>query len=74
VSLPRPPSCVPGPAGSCSICGDEGLEGEVVSVDPGRVRLARGVEEVALDLVEDVRPGDRVVVHLGFAIAKVREP
>ena len=68
-----PEACVPELDGSCSICADEGLVGEVVSVHPGRVRLARGIEEVAFDLLDDVRPGERVVVHLGFAIARVRE-
>lgn len=69
-----PETCVPEADGSCSICADEGLEGEVLSVDPGRVRLDRGVEDVAFDLLDDVRPGDRVVVHLGFALARVIEP
>lgn len=62
---------------SCSICGDEGLLGEVLAVGDGgaiaRVRLDRGIEEVALELLEDVKPGDRVVVHLGFAIARVQD-
>lgn len=80
-----PPACVPDETGSCSICGDEGLVGRVVEVPEGgtvgRVRLERdgrgretsGERSVALDLLEEVRPGDRVVVHMGFAIARVRE-
>lgn len=73
------PACRPEPDGSCSICGDEGLVGEVVVVGPGptaRVRIEEDsarVTEVATDLLERVRPGDRLVVHLGFAIARVRE-
>lgn len=83
MSTPRslPPACRPGPedAGNgCSICGDEGREGTVVRLlDDGRtarVRLADGdVTDVALDLLHAVRPGDRLIVHLGFAIATVRE-
>lgn len=80
-----PPACVPDEAGRCSICGDEGVVGEVVEVSAdaatGLVRLhgdgaagggAVRETEVALDLVHAPRPGDRVVVHMGFAIAKVR--
>jgi hydrogenase maturation factor len=71
-----PPVCVPDESGHCSICGDEGLVGAVLEVlDDGaaRVRLESGVRRVALDLLEDVRVGDRIVVHLDFAIARVRE-
>lgn len=79
---PLPPACTPAPGGGCSICGDEGWEAEVVElVDGGRGARVRSVERpgpgeerrIALDLVEDVAAGDRVIVHLGFAIAAVRE-
>jgi len=62
---------------TCAICRDEGLEGEVIEV--GESRMARvlvpgGVQEVAVDLIEgEVRPGDRLLVHLGFALARMRE-
>lgn len=71
---PRTPACEPQPDGTCSICGDEGLVGvvvRVVSPRAARVRLADGEREVATDLVETVRRGDRLIVHLGFAIARV---
>lgn len=67
----------PGRTGSCSICADEGRVGEVVAVEGegpgaiGRVRVEGVDEEVALDLLDDVRPGQRIVVHLGFAIGRV---
>lgn len=39
-----------------------------------RVLRADGDEtDVALDLLEQVGAGDRVIVHLGFAIARIRE-
>ena len=73
--------CVPEADGSCSLCGDEGWVGRVVEVPrPGVARVRRedgvgeaGGREVATDLVEPVTAGDALVVHLGFAIAKVRE-
>lgn len=74
------PGCVPDPDGSCSICADEGRIGEVVSVEGeglgavGRVLVEGIEEEVALDLLDRVRPGERLVVHLGFAIARVEGP
>lgn len=77
-----PPACVPEDDGTCSVCGDEGLVGVVVEAPQGggsgRVEVeARDgeVEErrVAFDLLPDVSPGDRVVVHMGFAIGRLRE-
>lgn len=73
-----PDACVPEPGGGCSICGDEGREARVLELaeegrDRGRVRMVDTGEEarVALDLVAGVEPGDRVVVHMGFAIGRV---
>ena len=60
-------------AGHCITCSDEGVAMRVVSVsnegamcvDDDGVRH----EGVAIDLVEPVAPGDRVLVHAGVAIA-----
>lgn len=87
--VPRPavpgaeyPVCVPDETGHCSVCGDEGLVGTVLELsdrgDTARVRLdeaSRGSREIeaALDLLDGVAPGDRIVVHMGFAIGTVRE-
>lgn len=77
-----PPTCVPEEDDSCSLCGDEGLVAEVLEAPGrggrGRVRMSRpgGTREerrIAFDLLPDVKPGDRVVVHMGFAIGRVRE-
>lgn len=72
-----PPACVPDEGESCSICGDEGQVGEVLEIAAGestaRLRLPGGERHVAIELVEDVKAGDRLVVHLGVAIARVRE-
>lgn len=76
------PVCIPDETGHCGVCGDRGLVARVLEVlDDGpaaRVRLEEpgreGEEaEVALDLLGGVAPGDRIVVHMGFAIAAVRE-
>ena len=45
----------------------EGGEAPVRMADTGETA------RVALDLLPGVEPGDRLLVHLGFAIARVRE-
>lgn len=78
--VPSRPARVPDGTGSCSVCADEGRIGVVVAVEgeglgaAGRVRVDGVEEEVALDLLDGVRPGQRVVVHLGFAIGRLEEP
>lgn len=75
------PTCLPDEDGGCSLCGDEGLVAEIVESagedGQGRVRLDDGPDagderRVALDLVPRAEAGDRVVVHMGFAIGLVR--
>ncbi len=41
--------------------------------DLGKVELSGTLREVGLQLVEDARPGDYVLVHAGFAIQKLDE-
>lgn len=68
------PFCISGPDGSCSICADEGLPGQVLELRPfdmALVALPEGEQEVALDLVENVQVGDQLLVHVGVAIAKI---
>lgn len=71
-------ACIPGPSGHCSVCGDEGRIGVVEALlrdgAAARVRMedTGALEEVALDLVDPVRPRERLVVHMGFALATVR--
>jgi hydrogenase expression/formation protein HypC len=61
-----------GPA-RCSTCGDQAVPMRVVSVsDRGAACVDEdGIrhEAIAVDLVEPVAPGDRVLVHAGVAIA-----
>ena len=57
----------------CITCSDEGRIGEVVAIGPdaARVRTATGVEDVDVSLVDDVGPGDLIVLHAGVAISLV---
>ncbi len=44
---------------------------EVMEDERARVELGGVGKEISLALVEDVRPGDYVIVHVGFALSKV---
>jgi hydrogenase maturation factor len=83
------PACDPAAPGGCAICADEALRARVVTVDGGTDTAdvfvldggagagyaAAGARlTVALDLVDDVAPGDLVLVHQGFVISRVEAP
>jgi hydrogenase maturation factor len=62
----------------CITCGDDGDPMTVLRVDPARAlalcsdeRGRRSSVEIAL--VEPVRPGERLLVHAGTAIARVAQ-
>jgi len=60
--------------GTCITCSDEGTLAEVVTVDvtgAAAVRTAAGIEQIDVNLVGPVGPGDLVLVHAGAAIAVV---
>jgi hydrogenase expression/formation protein HypC len=48
---------------------------KVVSVDENSAKVSVGgtLVTIALHLVDDVKPGDYVLVHTGFALQKVSE-
>ena len=52
-----------------------GLSAKVVSIDKGTALIdASGVKrKVSAELLEDLEPGDYVMVHAGIAIAKITE-
>ena len=62
--------------GSCHLCGDEAVAGRVLAVDAATrtatVAFESGTATVALDLV-DAAVGDALLVHLGFAIARLED-
>ncbi len=49
------------------------IPAEVLTVDGNKGVVDYGglEQEVSLDLVEDVHPGDYVLIHVGFAIEKL---
>ena len=49
------------------------IPAKVVRVDGNKAIVDYGglEQEISLDLVEDVRPGDYVLIHVGFAIEKL---
>lgn len=67
-----------GDAAHCSLCGDEAVPGIVRAVNAvdrtAEVELACAAECVALDLVSDVTVGDTLLIHQGFAIARIESP
>lgn len=52
-----------------------GLSAKVVSIDEGTAVIdASGAKRrVSADLIEDLEPGDYVMVHAGVAIAKITD-
>jgi len=60
--------------GTCHLCGDEAVSGRVMSIDgtsgTAMVDFGGTQQIVALDLV-DATVGDTLLVHLGFAIARL---
>jgi hydrogenase assembly chaperone HypC/HupF len=71
----RPKQSIREPHFSCPTCKDEGLPGRVLEIDAAAnlatVKMDEGERQVALDLVDDARVGDFVLVHLDTAIAKL---
>lgn len=49
------------------------IPAEVVTVEgnTGTVDFGGLLQEINLELVEDVKPGDYVLIHVGFAIEKL---
>jgi len=69
------PSCEPDEYGHCATCADEAQQVRVLSVDNAAgLALAEvnGVTgEVDISLVDNLAPGDVILIHGGVAIAKL---
>jgi hydrogenase maturation factor len=63
--------------GHCITCSDEALSAKVLSIDSitglALVAVEDITEEIDIILVDDVSPGDMVLVHGGVAIAHLEE-
>src|SRR5436309_3544880 len=68
-------TCELGAKGHCITCSDEAVTVQVLQVDSETgiafVTVQDKTEEVDITLVEDVMPGDWLLVHGGVAIANV---
>ena len=66
-----------GRPGNCITCSDEALSARVLSIDAATglalVAIEDTTEEIDISLVDEVSPGDTVLVHGGIAIANLEE-
>ncbi len=73
VALPNNASCELDAEGHCVTCSDEALPAKVLRIDQevglALVSVKDTTEEIDITLVEDIEPGDTVLVHGGVAIA-----
>ncbi|MEY8763955.1 MULTISPECIES: HypC/HybG/HupF family hydrogenase formation chaperone [Clostridium] len=52
-----------------------GISAKVVNIDEGTavIDMSGAKRKVSVDLIEDLDPGDYVMVHAGMAIAKITD-
>ena len=57
----------------CVTCSDEAVPARVVDVDPPNATVEVGGkrEQVGIELVEPVEPGDTLLCHAGIALEKL---
>ena len=76
LTLIHPESCALDAEGHCITCSDEAVQVRVLSIDSDTgvalVELGENTEEVDISLVEEVVPGDMLLVHGGVAIASFK--
>ena len=62
----------PGPE-ACGTCGDRAVAARVVAVEGVQATVAvhGRLEQVALELVPDVTPGDLILCHASVALARL---
>ena len=71
----NPCACEAPVPGECSICGDEAREAVVLEVSADRIAtisMEGARQQVAVELLDDVAPGDTILVQFGFAITRVK--
>jgi hydrogenase assembly chaperone HypC/HupF len=59
---------------TCHTCGDVAVEARVIEVsgDTAVVEVDSAREQVAIELVAPVAPGDVLLCHVGIAIRKIK--
>ncbi len=64
------------PTESCITCGDSAVTALVVAVSgaTAAVEIAGRREEVGIELVEPVEPGELLLCHAGIALERVTTP
>lgn len=71
----RGAACAPDGSGHCITCADEAVEVCVLAIDEATslacVAVAGVEAEIDVSLVNDVAPGDKLLVHAGAALAKL---
>ena len=71
-NLPTSTHCSPADE-HCVTCSDQALPARVISVDRARglavVEIEQTTEEIDVTLIEDVTPGDTLLVHGGVALS-----
>ena len=63
-----------GDDGHCITCGDQGIAVRVLGLTAGTARCVDehgAIHAVAVDLIGDVRPGDRLLTHAGVALSRM---
>jgi len=67
------PYCIPDAHGHCATCSDEAMPATVLRVDAvsglALVQVNDTTEEIDITLVDNVAPGDVLLVHGGVAIS-----
>jgi hypothetical protein len=71
----RPAACEPDPlTGRCATCADEAQPAVLLELLPdglARAALPDGTREISVELLDEPRPGETVLVHAGVALARL---
>jgi hypothetical protein len=71
-NAPNPPRCS-AENEPCITCSDQALPARVLSIDHARglalVEIGQTTAEIDVTLIEDVQPGDTLLVHEGVALS-----
>ncbi len=70
-----PSYCTPDEHGHCITCSDEALEVRVISFDEQTLQATVAIGDATIEvdamLIDELAPGDTILIHGGVAIGKV---